>query len=85
MIARIRLCHPLWLALLLHEGCRLLPLEVLGCRAGQNPAAHRVGHRLAGQHGHQEREGENEWYFRTFSEPFAYPMGINIVFYAMTH
>ena len=32
-----------------------------------------------------EREGENEWYFRTFSEPFAYPMGINIVFYAMTH
>jgi hypothetical protein len=27
-----------------------------------------------------EREGENEWYFRTFSEPFAYPMGINIVF-----
>jgi hypothetical protein len=32
-----------------------------------------------------EREGEDEWYFRTFSEPKSYPMGINIVFYAMTH
>ncbi len=32
-----------------------------------------------------EREGENEWYFHEFSEKSAYPMGINIVFYAMTH
>jgi len=32
-----------------------------------------------------EREGENEWYFREFSEKKAYPLGINIVFYAMTH
>lgn len=32
-----------------------------------------------------EREGEEEWYFREFSEKKAYPMGINIVFYAMTH
>lgn len=32
-----------------------------------------------------EREGENEDYFREFSEKKAYPMGINIVFYAMTH
>jgi hypothetical protein len=32
-----------------------------------------------------EREGENEWYFHEFSENKAYPMGINIVFYAMTH
>ena len=32
-----------------------------------------------------EREGEDEWYFKTFSEPKSYPMGINIVFYAMTH
>ena len=32
-----------------------------------------------------EREGEDAWYFRTFSEPKAYPMGINIVFYALTH
>ena len=32
-----------------------------------------------------EREGENEYYFRNFSEPKAYPMGINIIFYAMTH
>jgi hypothetical protein len=32
-----------------------------------------------------EREGENEWYFREFSEKKAYPMGINIVVYAMTH
>jgi len=32
-----------------------------------------------------EREGENEWYFHEFSEKQAYPMGINIVFYAMTH
>jgi hypothetical protein len=32
-----------------------------------------------------EREGDNEWYFREFAEKKAYPMGINIVFYAMTH
>jgi hypothetical protein len=32
-----------------------------------------------------EREGEDEWYFREFSEKSAYPLGINIVFYAMTH
>ncbi len=32
-----------------------------------------------------EREGENEYYFREFSEKRAYPLGINIVFYAMTH
>lgn len=32
-----------------------------------------------------EREGENEYYFRTFSEKRAYPLGINVVFYAMTH
>ena len=32
-----------------------------------------------------EREGEDEWYFREFSEKRAYPLGINIVTYAMTH
>ena len=32
-----------------------------------------------------EREGENEWYFEEFSVKKAYPMGINIVTYAMTH
>lgn len=32
-----------------------------------------------------EREGEDPWYFKNYSEPKAYPMGINIVFYAMTH
>jgi hypothetical protein len=32
-----------------------------------------------------EREGENEEYFHRYSEKKAYPMGINIVFYAMTH
>jgi len=32
-----------------------------------------------------EREGENEWYFKEFSEKKAFPMGINILFYAMTH
>ena len=32
-----------------------------------------------------EREGEDEWYFREFAEPKAYPMGINIVYWAMTH
>ena len=32
-----------------------------------------------------EREGENREYFKIYSEPRAYPMGINIVFYAMTH
>lgn len=32
-----------------------------------------------------EREGEDVRYFKEFAEPKAYPMGINIVFYAMTH
>ncbi|MCX5644224.1 MAG: DUF4159 domain-containing protein [Phycisphaerae bacterium] len=32
-----------------------------------------------------EREGENEWYFHEFAEKRAYPMGINIIVYAMTH
>jgi hypothetical protein len=32
-----------------------------------------------------EREGEDEWYFKEFSEKKSYPMGINIVVYAMTH
>lgn len=32
-----------------------------------------------------EREGENEYYFREFAEKKAYPLGINIIFYAMTH
>jgi hypothetical protein len=32
-----------------------------------------------------EREGEDPWYFHAFSEKYAYPLGINIVMYAMTH
>lgn len=32
-----------------------------------------------------EREGENVNYFREMSEKWAYPLGINIVTYAMTH
>ncbi len=32
-----------------------------------------------------EKEGADEWYFSEFSEKKAYPMGINIVTYAMTH
>jgi hypothetical protein len=32
-----------------------------------------------------EREGENIEYFRIYSEPQSYPMGINIVVYALTH
>jgi hypothetical protein len=32
-----------------------------------------------------EREGEDPSYFQIFSEPQAYPLMINILFYAMTH
>lgn len=32
-----------------------------------------------------EREGENNEYFLRFSEKVAYPLGINIIFYSMTH
>jgi hypothetical protein len=32
-----------------------------------------------------EREGMDAWYFHEFSEKKAYPLGINIVIYAMTH
>lgn len=32
-----------------------------------------------------EREGENGVYFHNFSEKISYPLGINIIFYVMTH
>ena len=32
-----------------------------------------------------EREGEDAWYFKEFSEKKAYPLGINVIVYAMTH
>jgi len=32
-----------------------------------------------------EREGEDEVYFTRYSERIAYPLGINIIFYMMTH
>lgn len=32
-----------------------------------------------------EREGESDYFFHTFSEKVSYPLGINIIFYAMTH
>jgi hypothetical protein len=32
-----------------------------------------------------EQEGNNEWFFHTFSESQSYPLGINVVFYVMTH
>lgn len=35
--------------------------------------------------GWEEESRAGEWYFEEFSEPKAYPMGINIIFYSMTH
>ena len=32
-----------------------------------------------------EEEGTDPWFFRTFSENKCYPLGFNIIFYAMTH
>ena len=32
-----------------------------------------------------EREGESDFYFHNFSEKIAYPLGVNIVYYVMTH
>lgn len=32
-----------------------------------------------------EEEGISEWFFTNFSEKYSYPMGINIIFYALTH
>jgi hypothetical protein len=32
-----------------------------------------------------EWEGANQYYFKEFSEKKAYPLGINIVMYALTH
>ena len=32
-----------------------------------------------------EREGESDYYFHNFSEKVSYPLGINIIFYVMTH
>ncbi len=32
-----------------------------------------------------EREGESDYYFHNFSEKISFPLGINIIFYMMTH
>jgi hypothetical protein len=32
-----------------------------------------------------EREGESDYYFHTFSEKIAYPLGVNILYYVLTH
>ena len=32
-----------------------------------------------------EREGENQDYFEVFSERISYPLGVNLIFYLMTH
>ncbi len=32
-----------------------------------------------------EEEGVSRWFFSAYSEKYSYPMGINIVYYAMTH
>ncbi|MBT5928276.1 MAG: DUF4159 domain-containing protein, partial [Verrucomicrobia bacterium] len=32
-----------------------------------------------------EEEGKSQWFFSRFSEALSYPMGINIVHYALTH
>ena len=32
-----------------------------------------------------EEEGTDPWFFRTFSENKCYPLGFNIIFYALTH
>ena len=32
-----------------------------------------------------EREGESDFYFHNFSEKISYPLGINIIYYIMTH
>ncbi|OYW69499.1 MAG: transmembrane prediction [Verrucomicrobiales bacterium 32-60-5] len=34
---------------------------------------------------HVHYRGSDPWYFREFSEKYAYPLGINIIFYALTH
>ena len=32
-----------------------------------------------------EREGESDYFFHNFSEKISYPLGINIIYYTMTH
>ena len=32
-----------------------------------------------------EREGQDEWFFHEFCEKRGYPLGINVIFYLMTH
>ena len=32
-----------------------------------------------------EREGESKWYFKEFSEKKAFPMGVNIITYVLSH
>ncbi len=32
-----------------------------------------------------EEEGVSQWFFETYSEKLSYPMGVNIIFHALTH
>ena len=32
-----------------------------------------------------ERENDNDYYFHNFSEKIAFPLGVNIVHYLLTH
>ncbi|MCC6233248.1 MAG: DUF4159 domain-containing protein [Verrucomicrobiales bacterium] len=32
-----------------------------------------------------EEEGVSQWFFETYSEKMSYPMGVNIIFHALTH
>jgi hypothetical protein len=62
-------CHQMHVRALLDDKGRIMVIATHNCDNGDS----------------WEREGEEEWFFNEFSEKRGYPLGINIIFYLMTH
>jgi len=62
-------CRPMHVRAILDDKGRIMVLATFNCDNGDG----------------WEREGEDEEYFNLFSEKRAYPLGINIIYYLMTH
>ena len=62
-------CHPMHVRAIMDDKRRIMVIATHNCDNGDG----------------WEREGEYDDYFHEFSEKRAFPLGINIIFYVMTH
>lgn len=68
----------------IHEGERCVDMHVRAIMDDKNRIMVIATHNTDNGDG-WEREGEDDYFFHEFSEKRSYPLGINIVFYLMTH